>query len=72
MEVTEVIELTELLGPWVYLELMEDTDEFEPCVGVTGADAAAAEAPKSRRVDEKRRDGRRRDDENCDTVNTCE
>lgn len=68
MEVTEAIELTELFGPCVYLEFTEDTDGLEPCVGVPGVDAAEAEAPNSRRVDENRRDGRRRDDENYGMV----
>lgn len=64
IDVTEVMELTELFGPWVNLLDTEDTDGLEPCVGVAGEDAAE-EAPNSRRVDEKRRDGKRRDEEYC-------
>ena len=62
-EVMDVIELTELFAPWLNLVFTEEMDGLEPCVGVAGEDAAAAEAPNNRRVDENRREGRRRDEE---------
>ena len=62
-DVIEVMELTELLGPCVYLELVEEIDGLEPCVGVAGDDAA--EDPNSRRVEENSLDGKRREEEYC-------
>lgn len=56
------MELTELFGPWVNREFVDEIDGLVPCVGVAGDDAVLV-APKSRRVDENSRDGRRRDDE---------
>lgn len=62
IDVTDVMELTELFGPWVNREFVDEIDGLVPCVGVAGDDAVLV-APKSRRVDENSRDGRRRDDE---------
>ena len=61
IDVTEVIELMELFGPWVYLELVEEIDGFDPWAGVAGDDAA--EEPNNRRVEENSLDGRRREEE---------
>ena len=58
---TDVIELTELFGPCVYLDPVDDIEGFDPCDDGAGEDAA--EDPKSRRVDENSLDGRRREDE---------
>ena len=67
IDVTDAIELTELFGPWVNLDPVDDTEGLEPCVGVAGDDAVE-EAPNSRRVEEKRRDGSRLDEEYCATL----
>ena len=55
------MELTELFGPCVYLDPVEDTDGFEPWAGVAGEEAV--EDPNSRRVDENNLEGSRREDE---------